>query len=267
MTQAQQGADVHPLIDREALTTAARLLGGARRVAVLTGAGMSAESGVPTFRGADGLWRTFRAEDLATPQAFARDAALVWEWYRMRRRRMASAAPNAGHLALARLERRCASFTVITQNVDGLHARAGTRSLIELHGNIWRDRCTLDPGHRFEHQPDEEVSPSPEAIPSCYCGARLRPDVVWFGEGLDPDHLDAAIEIASTADLLLVVGTSSVVYPAAALPSLARRAGGRVIEINPEETPLSGDMDIVLRGLAGEVLPELERRAGHSTTG
>jgi NAD-dependent deacetylase len=240
------------------LARAARLLAGARAVAVLTGAGMSAESGVPTFRGTDGLWRNFRAEDLATPQAFDRDPARVWEWYRWRRRGMASAEPNAGHLALVRMEARFPRFTVITQNVDGLHARAGTRSLVELHGNIWRDRCSRAPEHRVVHRAGAGEPVASEPVPHCHCGARLRPDVVWFGEGLDPDLLEAAIDAASTADLVLVVGTSSVVYPAAALPSMAHRAGARVVEINTGETPLSGEMDIVLRGPAGEVLPALE---------
>jgi NAD-dependent deacetylase len=237
---------------------AARLLGEARAVAVLTGAGISAESGVPTFRGPDGLWRNFRPEDLASPQAFARDPATVWEWYRWRRRRMSTAQPNPGHAALVSLERRVPRFTVITQNVDGLHARAGTRSLIELHGNIWRDRCCADPPHVVHHEPDEPEPDQPAPVPICRCGARLRPDVVWFGEALDPDHLEAAVELASTADVLLVIGTSSAVYPAAALPSIARRAGATAIEINPDDTPLSGEMDIVLRGRAGELLPRLD---------
>jgi NAD-dependent deacetylase len=228
-------------------------------VAVLTGAGISAESGVPTFRGPDGLWRTFRAEDLATPQAFARDPALVWEWYRWRRRRMASAAPNPGHHALSRMEDRFAGFTVITQNVDGLHARAGTRSLIELHGNIWRDRCVRDPDHTFQRHPGAEEATGGDPVPLCHCGARLRPDIVWFGEDLDRERLDAAVDLASSADVLLVVGTSSIVYPAAALPSHALRSGAAVIEVNLDRTPLSDAMDVVLRGPAGEVLPELER--------
>jgi len=222
---------------------------------------MSAESGVPTFRGPDGLWRSFRPEDLANPEAFARDPATVWEWYRWRRRRMSSAQPNPGHVALVSIERRAPRFTVITQNVDGLHARAGTRSLIELHGNIWRDRCCAEPPHVVHHEPGEQEPAAVEPVPLCRCGARLRPDVVWFGEGLDPDHLEGAIEIASTADVLLVVGTSSVVYPAAALPAIARRAGATTIEINPDATPLSGEMDIVLRGRSGEVLPQLDALA------
>jgi NAD-dependent deacetylase len=160
------------------------------------------------------------------------------------------------------MEGRFPNFTVITQNVDGLHARAGTRSLIELHGNIWRDRCWDNPEHTVERRPDEADSLAGEAVPRCHCGARLRPDVVWFGENLDPDRLEAAMERASAAEVLLVVGTSSIVYPAAALPALARRSGAAVIEVNPHETALSEGMDVVLRGPAGDVLPALERLSG-----
>jgi NAD-dependent deacetylase len=240
------------------LAAAAKAMKAARFVAVLTGAGMSAESGVPTFRGPEGLWRTFRPEQLATPEAFARDPALVWEWYRWRRERMAPVTPNPGHLALARMEREYASFTVITQNVDGLHARAGSRHLIELHGNIWRDRCTADPAHAVDR---DRRGASPTELPRCHCGALLRPDVVWFGESLDPGDLEAAVAAARAAQLVLVVGTSSLVYPAAGLPAIASRNGAVIVEINPDETPLSAEADIVLRGLSGIVLPELERLA------
>lgn len=240
-----------PLVD--ALRTAGR-------IAVLTGAGISAESGVPTFRGPEGLWRRYRPEDLATPLAFARDPALVWEWYRWRRQRMAAVSPNPGHFALARMEARRPGFVLVTQNVDGLHAAAGSRNLVELHGNIWRDRCTSRPPHRFDRQFGEGTEGAME-IPRCHCGAPLRPDVVWFGEGLAPGDLEAAIEAFREADLALVVGTSSVVYPAAALPGVAKSAGALVVEINPDETPLSGEADVVLRGPSGVVLPELERLA------
>ena len=173
---------------------------------------------------------------------------------------MAAVKPNPGHETLARLERRLAAFTLVTQNIDGLHARAGTRRLVELHGNVWRDRCTQNPAHVFLREPSEQASEL-AALPLCDCGALLRPDVVWFGEALDPRHLDAAVESVSGAHMVLVVGTSSVVYPAAALPGIARRAGAMVVEINPEETPLSADAHVVLRGPAGVVLPELERLA------
>ncbi len=248
----------------ELIIEVAKALREAKAVAVLTGAGISAESGVPTFRGAEGLWRTFRAEDLATPGAFARDPALVWEWYRWRRAKMAAARPNPGHAALARLEPRFPAFTVVTQNIDGLHARAGSRRLLELHGSLWRDRCTADPAHVFQRQPgaqpDEEPAAS-QALPHCDCGALLRPDIVWFGEALDPDVLEAAREAVEAAQVVLVVGTSSVVYPAASLPGIARRAGATIVEVNPEETPLSAGAHVVLRGPSGLVLPELERAA------
>lgn len=241
----------------------AAALAGARAVAVLTGAGISAESGVPTFRGPDGLWRKFRAEDLATPEAFERDPGLVWEWYRWRRQRMGSVAPNAGHLALARLEPRYPAFTVVTQNIDGLHVLAGSRRVVELHGNIWRDRCMNDPAHRFEARESAALHERAGSgnVPRCPCGELLRPDVVWFGEGLDPQRLEEAVEAVSAAEIVLVVGTSSVVYPAAALPGMARRAGARVVEINPEETPISDQAHVILRGRAGDVLPGLERLA------
>jgi NAD-dependent deacetylase len=246
--------------DHERLEEVARALAGATAVAVLTGAGISAESGVPTFRGPEGLWRKFRPEQLATPEAFARDPGLVWEWYRWRRERMAAVKPNPAHETLARLERRVPAFTVITQNVDGLHALAGSRHLVELHGNVWRDRCTQSPDHVFLREPSESWG-DVAAVPRCHCGSLLRPDVVWFGEALDPRHLDAAVESVSGAHMVLVVGTSSVVYPAAALPGIARRAGAMVVEINPEETALSADAQVALRGPAGVVLPELERLA------
>jgi NAD-dependent deacetylase len=166
--------------------------------------------------------------------------------------------PNPGHLALARMEREYASFTVITQNVDGLHARAGSRHLIELHGNVWRDRCTADPAHAVDR---DRRDASPTELPRCHCGALLRPDVVWFGESLDPGDLETAVAAARAAQLVLVVGTSSLVYPAAGLPAIASRNGAVIVEINPDETPLSAEADIVLRGPSGSVLPELERLA------
>jgi NAD-dependent deacetylase len=227
----------------------------AERVVVLTGAGISAESGVPVFRGAGGLWRQFRPEDLATPQAFARDPSLVWEWYLWRRELIAAAQPNEGHRALARLAARRAGVTLLTQNVDGLHRRAGSEAPIELHGNLWRVRCTSNCGYAAL---DDEGGP-PRSQLRCTCGAWLRPAVVWFGEPLDPTTLDAASVAAEAADVLLVVGTSAVVYPVAALPHMARRRHARVVEINVDETPLSSEADVVLRGPAGELLPALER--------
>jgi NAD-dependent deacetylase len=227
----------------------------AERVVVLTGAGISAESGVPVFRGDGGLWRQFRPEQLATPDAFARRPELVWEWYLWRRARIADARPNAGHETIALWQRQRSGVTLLTQNVDGLHARAGSPPPIELHGNLWRVRCIRGCGFAEEDRPDA----SPRAKLQCSCGAWLRPDVVWFGEALDPATLDAAADAAENADVLLVVGTSAVVYPVAALPQLARRRRARVVEINVDDTPLSGDVDAVLRGPAGEMLPAIER--------
>ncbi len=224
----------------------------ASRVAVLTGAGISAESGIPTFRGAGGLWRQFRAEELATPEAFRRDPRLVWEWYDWRRGLIAAASPNAGHLALAELERRKPGLALMTQNVDGLHERAGSRNVLKLHGDIWTLRCT---GCLRERR--DERTPLPELPPRCDCGALLRPGVVWFGEPLPAEIWEAAEEAARTAEVFLVVGTAAVVYPAAGLALRAKAAGAKVIEVNPEETPFSGTVDCSLRGRAGEVLPQL----------
>jgi len=225
----------------------------AERIVVLTGAGVSAESGVPVFRGAGGLWRQFRPEDLATPEAFARQPALVWEWYLWRREKIAAAQPNAGHYAIAAIERDRAGVTLLTQNVDGLHERAGSACPLELHGSVWRVRCQRGCG---VSECDESSSPPRQTL-TCRCGAWLRPDVVWFGEPLNPDVLEAATDAIEAADLVLVVGTSSVVYPVAALPHLARRRAARVVEINVDETPLTAHADAVLRGTAGQVLPGL----------
>ncbi len=214
----------------------------ARSVAVLTGAGVSAESGIPTFRDNNGLWRQFRAEQLATPEAFASDPELVWEWYDWRRGLIAAAQPNAGHFALAEIERRVPRFTLITQNVDDLHERAGSRKVLHLHGNIFVQRCL-----RCER---ESTGPRP---PKCECGGMLRPGVVWFGEALPPGPRFAAEEAVRASDLLLVIGTSGVVYPAAGLVYLAKR----VVEINPSSTPLSSRMDERLEGPSGEILPRL----------
>lgn len=224
----------------------------ARAVAVLTGAGISAESGVPTFRGPGGLWRQRRPEQLATPEAFARDPRLIWEWYDWRRGRLAEAQPNAGHRALAALEGTKQRFTLVTQNVDGLHDRAGSRNVIEIHGDLWTLRCTAC---RRERR-DERI-PLPELPPRCECGALMRPGVVWFGEPLPAEPWERAQRAAREADLLLVVGTSAVVYPAAGLVPLAKACGARVIECNMEETPFSAELDKSFRGAAGELLPQL----------
>lgn len=232
---------------------AAAVLRGARRIVVLTGAGISAESGVPTFRGPDGLWRKFRAEDLATPEAFARDPVLVWEWYDWRRGIIAKVAPNAGHVVLARWETRFPNFTLITQNVDGLHALAGSRRLLELHGNIWKTRCPDE--DRVVENRDVPLSPIPPRCASC--GGLLRPHIVWFGEDLDQDILRQAFSACAQADVMLAVGTSALVHPAASLPLAASESGATIIEINPDPTPLTPHADIPLRGKAGEILPRL----------
>ncbi len=227
-------------------------LAEAERVVVLTGAGISAESGVPTFRGTGGLWRQHRPEDLATPEAFARGPRLVWEWYDWRRARVAKAEPNPGHLALAQLERRVPDFTLITQNVDGLHERAGSRRVLKLHGDIWTLHCL---GCGLE-ETNHDV-PLREIPPRCTCGGLFRPGVVWFGEALPADVLRQAMEAAAHAQVFLVVGTSAVVQPAASLPLLAQQNEAKLVEVNLEETPLSAQADASFWGKAGELLPRL----------
>jgi NAD-dependent deacetylase len=238
----------------ESIQAARECLAQARRVTVLCGAGLSEESGIPTFRGESGLWRTFKAEELATPEAFVRNPKLVWEWYEWRRELISQARPNLGHYALAALERKLGDgFTLITQNVDGLHNRVGSQRILKIHGDIWWTLCT---GCR-KVATDLRV-PLPELPPRCeQCGAMLRPGIVWFGEPLPEKTWQQAEAAASNCEVMIVAGTSAVVYPAASLAPLARRKGARLIEINREETPLSGAADITLRGPAGEILPQL----------
>jgi NAD-dependent deacetylase len=221
-------------------------------VAALTGAGISAESGIPTFRGAGGLWKDFKPEDLATPKAFARDPRLVWEWYDWRRQRIAGAEPNPAHRALAKLELAKSAFTLITQNVDGLHDCAGSRRILKLHGDIWRHRCTKCGAN----WPDRRA-PLPKIPPHCACGGLARPGVVWFGEPLPEGIMQEAEHAAASAEVFLVIGTSAVVYPAAGLIPFAKGAGARVIEINTEPTGFSKMVDCALQGPAGELLPQL----------
>jgi len=239
----------------EMIERARRLIASAHRCAVLTGAGVSAESGVPTFRDAQtGLWSKFDPAQLASPEGFRADPPLVWRWYAWRRELVGRAAPNAGHLALARASGRFEQFALITQNVDGLHERAGSRDVIELHGNILRTKCFAECGVRYD-DPSYVPAGEPPRCPSC--GSWLRPDVVWFGEMLDPAVLARAQAAASACDLMLVVGTSGLVYPAAGLPALARRSGARVIVVNPNESELDDIADIVVRATAATALPSL----------
>jgi NAD-dependent deacetylase len=240
----------------DAVAEARQRLRAARRIVALTGAGISAESGVPTFRGAGGLWRKHRPEDLATPEAFARDPQLVWEWYAWRRETIAPLRPNAAHHALVDLEKRTPEFLLATQNVDGLHAAAGSRRIVELHGTIWRLRCTSCGEER-----DDRAVPLAEIPPRCDCGALLRPGVVWFGEPLPEEAVTVSFEAARAADLVLVVGTSSLVYPAAALPQVGRAGGAFVVEINPEPTPLTPLADVSLRGTAAALVPAIVEAA------
>ncbi len=228
-------------------------LAAANKVAVLTGSGVSAESGVPTFRDAQtGMWERYRAEDLATPEAFLRNPRLVWEWYEWRRNLVRQAQPNACHYALARLESHLPQFTLITQNVDGLHQRAGSQNVIELHGNITRNKCF------FENLVVDQWADSEGIPPACpHCGGPLRPDVVWFGEALPIPALELAWKATQDCELFFSIGTSGIVYPAASLPFLALERGIPIIEINPNETPLTERATYVLKGKAGMILPDL----------
>jgi NAD-dependent deacetylase len=234
---------------------AAERVRAAQSIAVLTGAGVSAESGIPTFRGSPGkpggYWRTHRFEDLATPEAFARDPKFVWEWYEERRRGIAVAQPNAGHEALAALERRVPRFTLITQNVDGLHDLAGSTNIIKLHGDIWNLRCVKCRREQVDRSALSELPPY------CDCGGLLRPGVVWFGEMLPAGAMERASEAVRKADVLIVAGTSAQVYPAAGLIPLALSASGAVIEVNPDRTDFSDEVTFSLQGTSAEILPQL----------
>lgn len=223
------------------------------RVAVLTGAGVSQESGLRTFRDAQvGIWAQYKPEDLATPQAFERNPRLVWDFYTTRREGAGQTEPNAGHLALVELERRFAQFSLITQNIDGLHQRAGSRTLIELHGNLRRIRCSQGCGILAEWV---EL---PESVPTCpKCGAQLRPDVIWFGEQLPPAELEAAIKAVNTCQAFFSIGTSGLVQPAASLAFAARSRGAVLVEINYDPTPLTEHADYAFHGKSGEILPDL----------
>lgn len=231
----------------------AEWLRGARRVVALTGAGMSAEAGVPTFRDNNGMWKNFRPEELASPEGFARDPLRVWDWYRARRAALALIEPHAGHRVLADWESRFEAFAVVTQNVDGLHHRAGSTVVHELHGRLDVVRCVSCAERRVGL---DDLGPDPR----CACGARLRPGVVWFGEMLPEAALEAGWRAAEAAEVCLVIGTSGVVYPAASVAEVAKRGGARVVEINPEPGALAAIADARLRGGAVEALTRLAER-------
>ena len=230
------------------------------KVVVLTGAGISAESGVPTFRGKDGLWKKFRPEELASLDAFMANPELVWEWYEYRRKIIQEINPNPGHLALVGFQEFFKDFALITQNVDGLHQRAGSEDMIELHGNIQRNKCIVCDA-KYESL-SELAAPGGKELtqkipPLCQCGGKIRPDVVWFGEMLPEEVIKKAFALSSNCDLFFSIGTSAVVHPAASLPLLAKRNGAYLVEINIEPTELSFISDELLLGKAGEVLPQV----------
>lgn len=249
--------------DAAALARVRAWLGEAQRLVVLTGAGVSAESGIPTFRDAlTGLWARFDPERLATEAGFRADPALVWRWYAERRAAIGHAQPNPAHRAIAALETRGRPVAVVTQNIDGLHARAGSHQVLELHGNILRAKCLEGCGDPERIDARYDWRHDPRTPPPCpRCGAPLRPDVVWFGELLPQDVYDRAEQAALRCDLMLVVGTSGLVHPAAGLPLLAREAGARIVVINPESTSLDRLAARVLHGPAGSVLPKLVEKS------
>ena len=233
------------------------LLRGTLKLVALTGAGVSQESGLRTFRDAQvGLWAQYKPEDLASPQAFERDPKLIWDWYAWRREAVKGVRPNAGHYALVEIEKRIPQFTLITQNVDGLHRMAGNQSVLELHGNIQRVRCSTCSTFT------ETWGDDSESVPRCKeCDGLLRPDVVWFGEALPRDQLEAAVEAARSCDVFFSIGTSGVVRPAASLAHAAKNKGAILVEINAEPTPLTPKVNYFLKGKSGEILPELVKEA------
>lgn len=231
----------------------ARRLRGARRVTVLTGAGVSAASGVPTFRGPGGLWNSHRPEELATPEAFAEDPKRVWEWYDWRRQKVAACRPNRGHAVLAAWSHRFPEFTLVTQNVDGLHELAGTENVVRYHGSIWEVRCVAN----CRPPTDDRRVPMPQIPPRCECGTLLRPGVVWFGEAIPEDAVVASSR-ATRCDVFFSIGTSAGVYPAAGLIQEAARQGAVTVEINPERTPLSAHVDYSIQEASEAALGRLE---------
>jgi len=225
--------------------------------AVLTGAGVSAECGIPTFRGEDGLWKKFKPEELANVDAFLKNPELVWGWYQHRREIMNNVEPNAGHYGLARLEKHLSDFTLITQNIDGLHRRAGSENILELHGNIQRNKC-IKCSRLYTELTDEEA----ENVPSCECGGMIRPDVVWFGEMLPQGILQNAFKASERSALFFTIGTSALVQPAASLPLLAQHKGAYVVEINTEPTMITDLVDEHFQGKFGEVFPQILEECG-----
>ncbi len=236
-------------------------MGATPHITVLTGAGVSAASGVPTFRGDGSLWKNYRAEDLATPSAFARDPRLVWEWYDWRRQVVAMCQPNRAHDVIARWSHRYGDFHLVTQNVDGLHERVDTWGVLRFHGSVWEVSCWRgcdDAPTRWW----DDTAPFPSLPPHCpHCGGILRPGVVWFGESIDPLVLEESVA-AARCDVFFVIGTSAVVHPAASLVEIARDHGAFTVEVNTEPTPVSGMVDLVLQGAAEDVLDLIEQRLG-----
>jgi len=224
------------------------------KIIASTGSGMSRESGIPTFRGREGLWNNYRPEELASREGFCNNPGLVWRWYRERLLKAKEKKPNPGHISLAELEKLLPSFLLITQNVDNLHRRAGSKQIVELHGNIYRFRC-----FEFSHYIEEDPAWGDEP-PRCHCGSLIRPDVVWFGEPLPEAELECAFRETQRCDLLLVVGTSGLVQPAALLPSVAKEAGARLIEINIEDSAITPIVNLFIQGKSGEILPRIVKR-------
>jgi NAD-dependent deacetylase len=248
------------MISDELIQQAADIVRSAQRVAILTGAGVSKESGVPTFRDAqDGLWAKYDPQQLATPLAFMENPKLVWDWYQYRREMVAQAKPNPGHMALAELEKRFRDIAVITQNVDDLHEQAGSTNVIHLHGNIAQSKCFLncqgDPTLIDVSKINYDKSQGPPTCP--HCGKWVRPNVVWFGEILPVEQLDVAKVASASADVMIVVGTSGLVTPAANLPGLAQRNGAKIIEVNPDYSMITRIADVKLEGASGEMLPRV----------
>ena len=245
-----------PAVD---VTTLSNQLAHHHRVTVLTGAGVSAASGIPTFRGPNGLWRQHRPERLATPDAFADDPQLVWEWYAWRRSVVASCQPNRAHEVIASWSRRYETFSCVTQNVDGLHERAGTRGVVRFHGSIWELQCW----RRCEASPPrwrDDAVPFPELPPRCpHCGGLARPGVIWFGESIEPVVIEQSLT-ATNCDIFLTVGTSALVHPAAGLVHEAKRHGALTVEVNLEATPASDLVDLAIHGPAEEILDQVERQ-------